>query len=38
MFGSLLTMAGTVINFHRGSSKGSTEKQDIINKMNEVAK
>ena len=34
MFGSLLTMAGTVINFHRGSSKGSIDKQDIINKMN----
>ncbi|MGL5751094.1 MAG: hypothetical protein ACRCXT_11240 [Paraclostridium sp.] len=34
MFGSLLTMAGTVINFHRGSSKGSIDKQEIINKLN----
>ncbi len=34
MFGSLLGIMGTVYNYHRGSSKGSTEKQDIINKMN----
>lgn len=33
MFGSLLTMAGTVINFHRGSSKGSIDKQEIINRI-----
>lgn len=34
MFGSFLMYVGTVINFHSGSSKGSNEKQDIINKMN----
>lgn len=33
MFGSLLTMAGTVINFHRGSSKGSSEKTELLSQI-----
>lgn len=33
MFGSFLMYVGTVINFHRGSSKGSNEKQEIINQF-----
>ncbi len=33
MFGSFLMYVGTVINFHRGSSKGSTEKQELINQI-----
>lgn len=33
MFGSFLMYVGTVINFHRGSSKGSNEKQELINQL-----
>jgi hypothetical protein len=33
MFGSLLTLTGTVVNFHRGSSQSSTNKQDELNKL-----
>jgi maltodextrin utilization protein YvdJ len=33
MFGTLLTMAGTVYNYHRGSSKGSVDKQNQINSL-----
>jgi hypothetical protein len=33
MFGTLLTMAGTVYNYHRGSSKGSVDKQHHINSL-----
>ena len=29
-FGSLLTLSGTVVNFHRGSSQGSKEKEDKL--------
>ena len=29
-FGSLLTMSGTVINFHRGSSQGSKDKAEEV--------
>jgi hypothetical protein len=29
-FGSLLTLSGTVVNFHRGSSQGSKEKDDKV--------
>lgn len=31
--GSLLTMCGTVLNFHRGSSQGSKDKNAEIEKM-----
>jgi hypothetical protein len=30
--GSLLTMCGTVLNFHRGSSQGSKDKNDALAK------
>jgi maltodextrin utilization protein YvdJ len=33
MFGSLLGIMGTVYNYYRGSSKGSTDKQDFINQL-----
>lgn len=33
MFGAMLAHCGTIINYHRGSSNGSSEKTDIINKM-----
>ncbi len=33
MFGSFLMYVGTVINFHRGNSKGSNEKQELINQF-----
>ena len=33
MFGSLLTLTGTVVNFHRGSSQSSTNNQDELNKL-----
>ena len=33
MFGSLLGIMGAVYNYYRGSSKGSTDKQDFINKL-----
>lgn len=32
-FGSLLTMCGTVVNFHRGSSQGSKDKASEIEKL-----
>ena len=31
--GVLNRLRGTVINFHRGSSKGSNEKQELINQI-----
>ncbi len=31
--GSLITMSGTVLNFHRGSSQGSKDKGNEIEKM-----
>lgn len=31
--GSLLTMTGTIINFHRGSSSGSAAKQNTIDRI-----
>ena len=30
MFGSLVTLSGTVINFHRGSSHGSEDKTSML--------
>jgi hypothetical protein len=30
MFGSLLTLCGTVVNFHRGSTHGSSKKTDML--------
>ena len=33
MFGALLGLCSTVINYHRGSSSGSHEKQNIISKI-----
>lgn len=33
MFGSLLGIMGAVYNYYRGSSRGSAEKQDLINKL-----
>lgn len=33
MFGSLLGIMGAVYNYYRGSSRGSAEKQDLINKI-----
>lgn len=32
-FGSVLTLAITVVNFHRGSSRGSADKQQTIDAM-----
>lgn len=32
-FGSLVTMCGTVVNFHRGSSTGSKASGDAVRKM-----
>lgn len=32
-FGSLLTLCGTVVNFHRGSSQGSKDKAAEIDKL-----
>jgi hypothetical protein len=32
-FGSLLTLCGTVVNFHRGSSKGSQDKTELMKGM-----
>lgn len=34
--GSLWTLAGTVLNFHRGSSQGSKDKADEIQKLKEL--
>jgi fatty-acid desaturase len=33
LFGSLVTLCGTIINYHRGSSHGSKVKNDIITDM-----
>lgn len=38
MFGAMLSYSSTILGWHRGSSKGSVDKQKIINEMNEVAK
>jgi hypothetical protein len=32
-FGSLLTLSGTVVNFHRGSSQGSKDKGDEVKNL-----
>jgi hypothetical protein len=34
--GSLITMCGTVLNFHRGSSQGSKDKGNEIQKLKEI--
>jgi hypothetical protein len=34
--GSLWTLAGTVLNFHRGSSQGSKDKADEIQKLKDL--
>ena len=34
--GSLITMCGTVLNFHRGSSQGSKDKGSEIQKLKDV--
>jgi hypothetical protein len=34
--GSLITMSGTVLNFHRGSSQGSKDKGSEIQKLKEM--
>lgn len=34
--GSLITMCGTVLNFHRGSSQGSKDKSGEIQKLKDV--
>ena len=34
--GSLITMSGTVLNFHRGSSQGSKDKGGEIQKLKEM--
>jgi hypothetical protein len=33
MFGSLMTLSGTIINFHRGSTQGSKDKTTQMAKM-----
>lgn len=33
MFGSLMTLSGTIINFHRGSTQGSKDKTKHMQKM-----
>jgi hypothetical protein len=37
-FGSLLTLCGTVVNFHRGSSQGSKDKGDEVKNLKGVVK
>lgn len=37
-FGSLLTLCGTVVNFHRGSSQGSKDKGDEVKNLKGVRK
>lgn len=37
-FGSLVTLCGTIINFHRGSSSSSVRKEEQINSMMGVVK
>jgi hypothetical protein len=34
--GSLITMSGTILNFHRGSSQGSKDKGSEIQKLKDV--
>jgi hypothetical protein len=34
--GSLITMCGTVLNFHRGSSQGSKDKGNEIQKLKDI--
>ena len=34
--GSLITMSGTILNFHRGSSQGSKDKGSEIQKLKEM--
>lgn len=36
--GSLITLCGTVVNFHRGSSQGSKDRANEIKKLNEIIK
>ena len=33
MFGAMLSYCSTIFGWHRGSSKGSTDKQDFINQI-----
>lgn len=33
MFGAMLSYCSTIFGWHRGSSKGSTDKQDVINQL-----
>lgn len=33
MFGAMLSYCSTIFGWHRGSSKGSTDKQEIINQL-----
>lgn len=33
MFGALFSLSATIINYHRGSSSGSAEKQNVLNKL-----
>ena len=37
-FGSLLTLSGTVVNFHRGSSQGSKDKGDEVKNLKGLVK
>jgi hypothetical protein len=37
-FGSLLTLCGTVVNFHRGSSQGSKDKGDEVKNLKGLVK
>jgi hypothetical protein len=37
-FGSLLTLCGTVVNFHRGSSQGSKDKGDEVKNLKGLLK
>lgn len=32
-FGSLLTFCSTIVNFHRGTSRGSANKDEVINRL-----
>ena len=34
--GSLITMSGTILNFHRGSSQGSKDKGSEIQKLKDA--
>jgi len=38
MFGSLMTLSGTIINFHRGSTQGSKDKTEHMKNMNKLGK